>query len=60
MGKRRPLDVASFFSPHLSGNLSDLTAGSGNLPAKLHLLKGLAPAVSKSSSSAKVYQGKES
>jgi hypothetical protein len=25
--------------------LSDLAAGAGNLPAKLHLLKGLAPAV---------------
>lgn len=46
--------------PPLSGSLSDLAAGSGTLPAKLHLLKGPAPAVSNSSSSAKVYQGKES
>lgn len=60
MGSQGSFNVAALFSSHLSGSLSDLAAGSGNPPAKLHLPKGLAPAVSKSASSAKVYQGKES
>lgn len=59
-GGRPGSPTLSLFSPPLSGSLSDLAAGSGNLPAKLHLLKGPVPAVSKSASSAKVYQGKES
>ena len=60
-GSRNPGRLReSLFPPHLSRSLSDLAAGSGKLPARFHLLKGLPPAVCESSSPAKVYQGKES